>query len=332
MSSKKPRRKLKRKKLVRQKPKQRRSYVIDDDMAQNMIERAISLGWLLWIDCGSWGNRKKLTEDLAKQYFGEDKGAMGGFQRFIDMEPWNEVVLPMKQAQTQARKQSLPWMGKAIHFILQEEADALDARFEKAYKEVFRRFDEEFAPKYPEYIDKFAKEHPKLYKQIMQMGGYPTVESLRARLRFRWGWAVIAPPTGSGKAQVMGRAMAKREELKWRERMKEAGEQAVVKVREAFAEIITHLRDVLTDPGKTFQDTTVEKPKEFLQRLSSINVWGDEPFAKIAKDAEELLDGVYGQDLRDDDEYRKIIGKAVNDVVKKFEDLPVVEMERALDF
>jgi len=116
------------------------------------------------------------------------------------------------------------------------------------------------------------------------------------------------------------------------EQAKEAAEWGIKKTREAFAQVLIHMRDVLMDPSRKFKESTVENPKRFLSEFGSINVWGDKPFEKMAKDAEDLLDGVYGDDLRDDDEYRKIIGDAVSDIVTEFENLPTVELERQIEF
>ena len=313
-------------------------YLISNKEATKMIENAMTNGLLLWIDCGSWGNRKKLADELSKELFGKDQDVVRASHDLIDREEFNKVIGPMRKAQNHARKISLPWFHDAIHYIPKfqvvdgqqiDMVETTDKFIQECYDEAKANL-EDFLKLYPGLQKDFKKKHPSIAKTIV----YPDVNVIKNKFRFRWGFVIIALPTAgvSKGLSLMTPEMAKREEQKWMERAKEAAEWGIKKTREAFAQVLIHMRDVLMDPSRKFKESTVENPKRFLSEFGSINVWGDKPFEKMAKDAEDLLDGVYGDDLRDDDEYRKIIGDAVSDIVTEFENLPTVELERQIEF
>jgi len=314
-------------------------YLINDEQAAKMIENAMTNGLLLWIDCGSWGNRKKLADELASELFGGDQDVLRASHDLVDREEFNKVIGPMRKAQTHARNISLPWFHDAIHYIPKymtvdgqkvNVIEETDKFIQQCYDEAKTNL-EDFVKAYPGLQEDFKKKHSSIAKTIV----YPEADTIKRKFRFRWGFVVIALPTAgaTGKGlSLMTPEMAKREELKWMERAKEAAEWGIKKTREAFAQVLIHMRDVLVDDTKKFKESTVEKPKQFLKEFGSINVWGDMPFEKLTKDAEDLLDGVFAEDLRNDNEYRKVIGDAVNDIVKEFESLPTVELERQIEF
>lgn len=306
------------------------NFRISDEDAQKRIASIMEGGLLLILDCGCWGNRKRLSSDLAEEWFGDNKNAVRAVQDLIDKEQWNNVLRPMRKAQAEVRDRlCLPWYLPGFYYLKLDRMQKAEEILTTAHVEMLANFDE-FAAAYPELKRKFKEEHPKLYQE----SNYPSVEQLKAKLRFRWSFQLIQPPMGTNGTSLkfMSKDQIEMEERKWREQVKEAGEYGIKKMREAFAAIITHLRDVLVDPSKVFQETTVEKPKQFLAEFKDFSIWGDKPFETLAAKAEKLLDGVYAEDLREDTGYRELIGKAVNDVVKQFEKLPTVEMDRALDF
>lgn len=312
---------------------QKKDFLVSDSKAKAMINQLTKSGMLVWLDCGAWGNRKKLPDELAEEWFGDHKDAVRATQDLLDRNEWNEVLRPMRRAQTRMRNPFGPiWTMRffkdGIYCIKLEDTDKVDEFLTKSLEEMIDNFENKFVPQYPALKEKFKSEHKVIYDE----GNYPTVEMLRSSLKFQWGFMVIAPPSGNGSLNIMSAERAKLETAKWQEKWKEAGEFGCCKIREAFAEIIIKLKDVLVDPDRKFKDSTVEKPKEFLAKMKDVPFWGDEPFEKLAKEAENLLDGVYGEDLRDDVEYRKVIGEAVTDMVKEFDNLPTVKMERQIDF
>lgn len=301
-------------------------YTIGEAEAQAMIGRAMKAGWLLWIKCSSWGNRKKLARDLLEEKFQEDAKAISAVQKLLDSEAVARVTGPMRQAQSEARRWALPWFHDGIYYVLEVDRERLDNYVKERFVESQGHL-EWLVGHYGELKEQFRKENPNLYNPK----NYPSVESLRLRFNMQWGWQKIILPMGNEDVKVVGKEVVDRENRKFQEMMKTTAEETIVATRNAFLKIVTHLRDSLKD-GKKFNDSTVEKPKEFLKRLKAINLYGDKPFEEISSDISEILNGVYGEDLRGDDAYRGAIGGALGDIVEVFKELPTVKLERSIDF
>jgi len=298
-----------------------------------LVQKAQVDGILVWHSFGKWGNRKRLAEEMAKEKFGSDKDAIRAVQDLISRNEWNAVIRPMTQVVDWLREpgRSKAWMHKGVDYIDYGLVPEVNAMFQEKKREMWEAFRNEFAPQYPVLKDDFRKKHPKLYKEE----NYPSIRYLESSLRFDWGFIDISPPVAErtgNTARAITPELVARQKLEWEERVKEGMQESIQQVRGAFLKIIKYLGDTLTDSTKKFQDSTVEKPKQFLEKISKVPFWGDEPFRELAGDAAKLLDGVEGQDLRDDEEYRRDIGKAVKAMVGEFESLPVIEMDRAVDF
>ena len=304
-----------------------RIYEISDAEAQEMIKRAMGAGWLLWIKTSAWGNRKKLAQELIKEKFGNDAGKINTTMKLLDAEVVGRVTSPMNRAQGKARDVALPWFHSGVYYILERDMEYLETLLKECREESNVAL-QELIERYESLKAGMEFEDTRLYNAA----NYPTSWELERKFNFEWGWQKITMPVAEGvELSVVSQQVVREENAKFRERMKVTAEEAVTAARQSFMEIISHLRDSLKDPEKVFQESTVEKPKEFLKRLPLINIYGDVPFAKLAKDIEEILDGVYAEDLRGDQEYRQAIGSVLDDVVNVFQELPMVKIERALD-
>jgi hypothetical protein len=321
MESKKARRKLKR-----------NVYQISDAQAITLIEGAMNAGVLVLHSFGKWGNRKKMADELMEQAFGDKRKAVRAVQDLVKRDEWNNVVRPMNQAKSWLRKyHSKPWITDAVDWVDREALEEIEQYFQEKKRECLENF-QVFKEKYPQLEAAFAEEFPELYSP----DNYPPIEYLENSLRFEWYFQEIAPPMSENgdrvRASKVSPQLIAEQNARWREHCKTGMEYGMEKAREAFLEIWAHLRDVLVDPTKKFKDSTIEKPKEFLRRMADIPFFADKPFEELAKSAEHLLTGVEAQDLREDEDYRKIIGSAVDEVVGQFQDLPIVEIDRAIDF
>ena len=319
------------------------TYRITDEAAQEIIQRAMSDGWLFYLSASAWGNRKKLSEDLKASRFGDDTAAIRAVQDCLDRRGINEITAPQRRAREKIKESSHPWLMPGVYFVR-------DSRLRECidFVEYCMQDSDAAVERYVAYNDKigmsmyerdqleFKRKHKVLYDHVVATGGYPTPGELREKFRMWYSVYRITPPGAvdgvTAGLGVMTQDEADREKAKWREQLKQVAEYTIEQTRNAFAQIIKHLAETLSDPSKTFQETTVEKPKQFIAEFKEMNLWGDRPFEELAEKADKLLNGVYADDLRSDEDYRSTIGKAVGSIVKEFENLPTVEMERALDF
>ena len=305
-----------------------KTFYIPEAESQKIIERAMDNNWLLWIKTSAWGNRKKLADELLEEKFQDDADAISAVVKLIDSSYVKAVTSPMGRAQTAARSRALPWFHEGIYFILEKDREDLDTIIEECEEEV-RQNKEVLVAEYPSLRREAIKKHPNVVKEEY----FPSTDRLKQKFNLAHGWQKIALPMSSnGKISVVSKDFAERENNKYKELMMANAEEAVVMVRKTFLTIATRLRDALVDPNAKFKDVTVEKPKEFLKQFKDINIFEDKPFEKIVEDLTDILDGVYGKDLRDDAVYRKEMGGIMDDVVKEFEQLPIVKYKREIEF
>jgi len=318
-------------------------YRISDEEVRQIIGRAVAEGWLFHLHRSAWGNRKKMSDDMKLEKFGTDAKAVRAVQKCIDGERLRDITTPQRAARDKVRQCSYPWIIPGVYFVmdkyLKECMEFVDRCIEESRAAVERyvSFDPALGmSQYERDQAEFKKKHPALFGRVMETGGYPTAEALCKKFRMWYTVYRVVPPgdgaQASAGASVLSPEEVERERAKWREQIKDVAEYSISQMRGAFAEILTHLAEVLADPKRKFKESTVEKPKRFIAQIKDMSFWGDKPFEEFADKVDKLLDGVYAEDLRDDAEYRAIVGKAVKKVVKQFNDLPTVEMERALDF
>lgn len=307
--------------------KRSNKFTVPDTEAQQMIKDAMSNGMLLWIHKRAWGNRKKVPKEMLIEKFGKDAKRIRAVQDIVDRAPVRQIIYWQDKATTFAEARSMNWFHRGTLYIWNHYVDEVEQKLKECdgkMKEALKEFKES----YPALVDKALTEHLDLYKDVL----FPHVDEFDDMFALVWGWQVVTPPMQEGESVgVVSKEVRERENRKFQEYTKACFEKHGEAIRDAFAKIILHLRDKLKDPNAIFHESSIEKPKEFLKKIIDLPAYGDVPFAELAKDAEDILNGVYAEDLRDDKDYRQAMGEALDDVVDVFENLPTVEIERALD-
>ena len=317
---------MRKRKVVRHKV-QRINHTIDETQANKLVENALNTGCLLWIDGGAWGNRKKVsTEELASAGF--NAKTTRAVRDLVDRSRIAEVTAPINKAHNWARNHSMPWLNNSVHFIHKLYIDEADT-FMKECQEELKKNVQELVEEFEDLKNKAWEEDPEAYNER----NYPDKWSLESKFRLRYGFNLVSTPSGgAGQVSVLPKEILKEEDRKFREMVKETFEDSVKLIRGMFEESIKHLAETLQNPNKVFKESTVEKPKIFLEEFfKTLNIYGDTPFSELAEKVKKMLDGVYAEDLRDDKEYRRDMGFLVNKVVKAFDGLPLVTVERDIE-
>ncbi len=310
----------------------KKEFYLNEKTANEMVESVFSRGCLLWIEGGGWGNRKKLPDNVLQSH-GLDPEAISAVQALIDRGEVNAIRGPISRAHSWARANSLPWITEAVHFVEKDRIDEAKEKMEQLRAELKLRLDEfleENADGMSRY-DRCRKDFSEKYPEHWNPANYPSPARLRTLFRLRYGFHPIVPPSQvGGKVTVLTPEMLKEEDRKFKEQIKEVAEQTITAVRKSALEMLKHLKEVLTE-NKVVKQSSVEKPKKFLSELGSWNIYGDKPFEDISNDITKILNGIYAEDLRDDDEYRAAMGDILTDVVEEVESLPIVKIARDLD-
>jgi hypothetical protein len=302
-------------------------YSVPEEKATLIIKNALEKGVLFWIEGNSWGNRKKVAEDMLEEH-GLDSRAIRATQHLLDRDEVRKLVAPIDKAHNFVRRVdvSLPWITKGVYFVYKEKKEQAD-EFCKACKQEQEVAKVEFLDKLPSLKEAYAKEFPKYYNPAY----YPPDYVIFSKFNLRHGYFPITLP-GDGKVGILTKEELSREDAKIRARILENGEMTIQAVRKTFLDIMSNLTNILKGGHNKFTDASLDKPKAFLKELKTINVFGDDPFMDLAEKTEKILAGVYAKDLRDDKVYREEMAGILDQVKESFKELPVVRFKRSIEF
>ena len=317
-----------------------RKLRVTDEEAKVIIEDAMSNGMLLWIKTQAWGNRKKISKDILANKFGKDDAKIvRAVQDIVSQKFVREVTIWQDRAKRFAHDNSMTWFHRGSYYISTKPYRDRDTGRETTKVEQCEIYLNKckknlelkalvLSNRIAELRKQAAEDHPELSR-----GTYvPTPAGILNKFGLEWGWQKLVKPV-DGEVTAISKEMVDAQNKQWQENIKMAGEECMALVRDNFKEMLGNLTRALKDPTKVFRNTTIEKPKLFLQELAEISLpFTDQPLKTVAKNLEDLLDGVYSEDVRGDEEYRESLNRSISEVAQVFENLPIVEIERDVDF
>lgn len=295
--------------------------------ANELVERALRAGWVLKLKRHSWGNRKKLAQEVVEEKFQDDADVMRAVQKLLDCPELRSVYQCIGYINGRIDALSQPWLGEGVYWFIEERVPIMQEELEKTAAEIAKRMDV-FLSVYDERKAEYKAKHPKYYKD----SHYPSAARMKEKFGLEWNWQRIRPALGSEDVGVVSKEVVDRETAKYRDAVKTGIEVVVAAARKSTLEVLEHLRDCLKKGDKKFQDTTVEKPKKYLEELGkTLSFLDDAALQKVISDSRDILNGVYGEDLRADDGYREAMAGVMDTVVSEFRALPMVELERDIE-
>lgn len=295
--------------------------------ADRLVERAMNAGWALKLTRHSWGNRRRLAQDLLEEKFEKDAEAINAVQKLLLCKELQAVNQCISYINKKVDDLSKPWLGEGVYWFIEERVPVMEGELQNTSADIKARL-EEFLTVYEERKAEHREKHPNLYRE----DHYPTPSRMREKFGIEWNWQRFRPTLSAGDVGVVGKDIVDRETAKFRDLMKSGVEVVVGAARRGTLEVLEHLRDCLKDKNKMFQDSTVEKPKRYLEDLGkTLAFLDDKALNKVIADSRAILDGVEGKDLRDLDWYRKEMGDVMDSVVKEFKAIPLVELERDIE-
>jgi hypothetical protein len=301
--------------------------IIKGKEADRIVERALKAGWALKLTRHSWGNRRKLAQDLLEEKFEKDAEAINAVQKLLLCKELQEVNRCISYINKKVDDLGRPWLGEGVYWFIEEYVPIMEEELVKTAVEMKNRL-EAFLIVYEERKRDHKEKHPKLYREEH----YPRPDRMREKFGLEWNWQRFRPTVSTEDVGVVSKDIVDRETAKFRDLMKSGVEVVVEAARQSTLEVLEHLRDCLKDKDKKFQDSSVEKPKQYLEELQkTLAFLDDSALNKVIADSQSILNGVYGGDLRDDVEYRKVMAGVMDTVVKEFKAIPLVELERDIE-
>jgi hypothetical protein len=158
---------------------------------------------------------------------------------------------------------------------------------------------------------------------------YPATEDLERLFSIDWNWIAFTVPEG------LPEELRQKEQDKLERQFSDAGEQITQALRSGFLELIQHASKRLeSGPGekpKIIRDTMIGNIKEFIETFSQRNLMNDADLQLLVNRANDILNGVTTQKLRDSNDLREKLKAEFDDVNAKLSTVIVEKKGRSFD-
>ncbi len=185
----------------------------------------------------------------------------------------------------------------------------------------------EYAQKRLELVDAFVGAYPRLCGQaatrlrtLYNPDDYSPVDIVRSHFVFSWRYVSFGVP---GQLKEISARIFQDEREKAGRMMAEASSEIQQVLRAALAEMVTHLRDRLTDQAdgkpQRIRESTVQKLQNFLDTFDFRNVTDDRELKEQVEKARQLLSGVSTDAIRNTLELRARVKDGMADIAGRLD-------------
>lgn len=271
-----------------------------------------NLGTLLQFETHCWQAVKRIPKDKAKKY-GKDfeNGWVKANKNLIDRNKLDDIQAYISEARKTIGAVALPFPIKGVYFVPNNSVEKINEVLSTISTNMIKSVDE-FADQYSSYIDQ-AKEE--LGEESFNEADYPL--NIKSRFGINWRFFEMTVPSSiTNEIKV-------EETRRFNELMQQAKQEAVLALREGFAEIVTHLTDTLSGKldgeEKRLRASSIEKVTEFFNEFQNKNVFNDDQLEALIVKAKTIVKGVTPQDLREDQSLVKTIHKQLGEIKKELD-------------
>jgi hypothetical protein len=276
------------------------------------------LGTLIQFETHYWQAVKrlpkgKLPDDVASKIDAEKaKNWIRSNKSLINSKHTKEIVSIINEARNIVASEALPFPIKGIYFLSKESVDSVNANLQELIEEKFNPAVEKFCNQYNDYITE-AKDH--LGSDLFDSKDYPI--SVKNKFSISWRFFDLTIPSGITEE-------ARQQEMdRFHDLMSEAKAQAIMALRNGFAEIVTHLHDTLSSKldgeKRRVRQSAIDNIHEFFKVFQNKNIFQDSELEGLIKQAKSIMDGVESTDLRDDQSLTKLIKEQLGEVKNELE-------------
>jgi hypothetical protein len=261
-----------------------------------------NLGTLLQFETHCWQAVKRISKDKAKKY-GKDfeKGWVKANKNLINRKKLEVIQSYISKARTLIESFALPFPIKGIYFIPNDSVEKLNSGLSEITDEMGTEV-EKFAIQYDQFITEAEEE---LGPEGFNKSDYPL--NIREKFGIQWRFFEMTIPSS------ITNEIKEEESKRFKELMQQAQKNAVIALREGFAEIVTHLTETLSGKlsgeNKRIRESSIEKVAEFFNEFQNKNVFKDDELESLIKKAKEVVKGVTPKDLSSDKDLTKLVHK-----------------------
>jgi hypothetical protein len=212
---------------------------------------------------------------------------------------------------------SLPYPEPAIRLIRQDKID----EFNRRMTELRQDLDEAVAQLDEHYAELKTAARERL-GSLFNPSDYP--ESVRGLFGVTWEYPNIEPPA---YLEHLNPALYEEESQRVAARFDEAVQLAEQAFVSELTGLVAHLTERLTgqidNKPKVFRNSSVENLIEFFRRFRQLNVRSNQELDELVSQAEQIVQGVEPQSLRDNQVLRQTVASELAEVQNALDSLMV---------
>ena len=222
------------------------------------------------------------------------------------------------------RAQTLPFPEAGVRLIRQDRIEGFTGRMEE-FQEELQRAVAQLEQHYAEMRAAAARRLGSLFDPA----DYP--EHLQGLFLIDWDFPSVQPPE---HLMVLHPDLYRREAERVAGRFDDAVQMAEAAFAEELTRLVSHLAERLSGETdgrpKVFRDSAIGNLTEFFHRFRDLNVRSNAELDELVERAEQVIQGVAPQRLRDDGSLRVTIAQQINDVRSHLDELLIDRPRRRI--
>jgi hypothetical protein len=290
-------------------------------LQQRMAAARLSFTWL--------GVRKTLTAEqkaqAAESFGAQDRFLLAGKKLLDTSHPaFREVTAVRGQIQSYFRHVSLPYPEPGIRLIRQDQLSPFSDQL-CAFRHQLTESVQELDSRYSELQSAARRRLGTLYNAA----DYP--EALTGLFSVDWDFPSIEPPD---YLRQINPELYEQEQARVVARFEEAVQLAEEAFTGELSKLVSHLAERISGSSdgkpKIFRDTAVTNLHEFFERFRTLSVRSDTDLERLVDQAQQLLQGVQPQALRQNRSTRQHLATQLSAVQSTLDGLLVDRPRRQL--
>jgi len=269
------------------------------------------------------GVRKTLTADQkaqAAEPFGAEGQYLSASKKLLDTKSpqFREVTAVRNRIVSYWKGMTLPYPEPGLRLIRQDQLDAFNdviTDLREQLQEAVAKLDDHYHALKAAAKDRLGS----LYNEA----DYPS--SLRGLFSVEWEFPSVEAPDYLARLNPQ---LFEAEKARIAARFDEAVRLAEEAFSAEFAKVVSHLVERISGSGvdaekKVFRDSAITNLREFFERFKSLNVHSNAQLDELVETAQQAVQGITAQDLRDQEGLRKQVTTQMAGVLSTLDGLLV---------
>lgn len=288
------------------------------------VNKIFREGCLVALSISRWTNFKKIKVTdigIGDSTYEVDQKWVGGVKKLINPEKLSAINSISARAINRIRMYSLPFPIRGIWFIPRSLISRLDNELKEDLTE-FNVARDEIVTEWKVCLEE-AKE---VLGDLFNPSEYPS--SIKEKFELSWKFFVLNVP--DKKLNLLSAEQYEAEVEKLRQTVLEAEKLAVDSLRTQLKQILDHAIGQLKNTDSRIHKSLIDKFHNFFEIFRDKNIFGDNKLEDIVELARITIEDVDVKAIRSNDEFRKEVAEALEDVSKELEKAMVKKPERKL--